>query len=43
MTLILTLEDEFDIRINDEDIANIYDFNSIKKIINKYLQYYYIL
>ena len=37
MTLILTLEDEFDIKINDEDIAKIDDFNSIKKIINKYL------
>ena len=37
MTLILTLEDEFNIKINDEYISKINDFNSIKKIINKYL------
>jgi len=37
MTLILTLEDEFSIKFNDQDISKINNIDSIKKIINKYL------
>ena len=37
MTLIITLEDEFNIKFDEQDISKINNIDSIKKIISKYL------
>lgn len=37
MTLIITLEDEFNIKFDEQDISKINNIDSIKKIISKHL------